>query len=607
MTQAPTNVLLVILGIGSLIFVHELGHFLAAKWIGVRVHVFSLGFGPAILRKVWGDTDYRLSAIPLGGYVKLAGEHLEEDAPLKPWDFMAKPAHQRAIVLLAGVALNALLAFIVFVIAFQLGVPFITSEIGDVTPGWPAWEVGFKPGDKIIAINGRRNPDFEDIFTTIALGNPMKEISISVKRDQELLNFKVLPKYDEVQGMQRIGISPALSREISHILQYPDGAPAKEAGLRAGDEIIAINGEAVDTGEKIREIEMTSPAKELTLTILRQGKKQEITVTSLSTYRFLLGVSCASTKIEALQEESLAAKVGLKKGDMILKVNGSEVRGWILLKEVLESASSEPQKEKTLELTIKRGKELLTLAVPLDKPEEVKRLLDGATPLMGLRVDQVVEGFPAKELGISPGDELLSLNGEGLKRWEDLLRIVALNGGKEMEIQWRRNGQTFAAKFRPKKDEQAVIGRLGIRLKEKSVERQYGFLGACKMGTVKAIMMAQKIYLSLKALLTRQVSSETVGGIIMIAQATYESAKMGMGKLLYFIGILSLQLAILNALPIPMLDGGHLMFLCIEKVKGSPLSERTMALAHYIGMAFLLALLLYATRNDIMRLLAMYQ
>ncbi|MFN3466955.1 MAG: site-2 protease family protein, partial [Candidatus Brocadiales bacterium] len=95
--------------------------------------------------------------------------------------------------------------------------------------------------------------------------------------------------------------------------------------------------------------------------------------------------------------------------------------------------------------------------------------------------------------------------------------------------------------------------------------------------------------------------------IIMIAQATYESAKMGMGKLLYFIGILSLQLAILNALPIPMLDGGHLLFLGIEKVKGSPLSERTMSLAQYVGLALLLALLLFATRNDVMRLLAMYQ
>lgn len=603
MTETSTNILLVILGIGTLIFVHELGHFLAAKWIGVRVHTFSLGFGPALWRRVWGETDYRLSAIPLGGYVKLAGEHPEKDTPLKPWDFMAKPAHQRALVLLAGVGLNGLLAFIVFVAAFQIGVPFVTSEIGEVAPGWPAWEAGLEPGDKIVAIEGKRDPDFEDIFTTVSLGRPTTEISLKVERDKRLLDFKVVPRYDEVQGMPRIGISPALSRKISHILQYPDGSPAKEAGLKVGDEIIAINGEAVDTGEKIREIETKSPGKELTLTVLRNEEKIEVKVTSLSTTRWLFGVSCASTKIQSLKKESLAAEVGLRKGDIIRKVNGEKVSGWDGLKEALKSAGG----GKITKLSVRRGQETLSIDILPNMLRDVDKFLEGATPAMGLKVDSVIEGFPAKELGIMPGDEILSLNGEGLKRWEDLLRIIATNEGKEMDIQWRRNGETFNAKFRPKKDEERSIGRLGIRLKEKSIERKYGFIGACQMGTYKAIIMAQRIYLSLRALLTRQVSSETVGGIIMIAQATYESAKLGMGKLLYFIGILSLQLAILNALPIPMLDGGHLLFLGIEKVKGSPLSERTMAFAQYIGMAFLIALLLYATRNDIMRLLTMYQ
>ncbi len=607
LTETSTNVLLVILGIGTLIFVHELGHFLAAKWIGVKVHVFSLGFGPALLSKVWRETDYRISIIPLGGYVKLAGEHPEKDTPLEPWDFMAKPAHLRALVLLAGVGLNAVLAFLVFVLAFQFGVPFVTSEIGEVIHGWPAWEAGLKPGDEIVEIDGKCGPDFEDIFTTVALGSPMEGISLKVERGKEILNFIVSPKYDETQGIQRIGISPALSKEIGHILQYPDGSPAREAGLKVDDEIIAINGEAIDTGDKIREIEMKSPGKELTFTVLRKGKKLDVKVTPLITTRWMLGVSCASTKIQSLQKESPAAKTGLKKGDILLKVNGKEVTGWALLKAALESAVSEqPPGGKTLKITVKRGQEILSLDLPFE-PGTLSGFLEGIVPVMGLRVDHVVEGFPAHELGIKPGDELLSLSGEGLKRWEDLLRIIATSEGKEMEIHWRRDGETFTAKFRPKKDEEGAVGRLGIRLKEKSVERQYGFIGACQMGTYKAIVMTQRIYLSLKALLTRRVSSETVGGIIMIAQATYESAKMGMGKLLYFIGILSLQLAILNVLPIPMLDGGHLMFLGIEKIKGSPLSERTMAFAQYVGMAFLLALLLYATRNDIMRLLATYQ
>src|SRR3990167_8833831 len=140
--NVSTNVILVILGIGLLIFIHELGHFLMAKKIGVRVLAFSLGFGPAIFKKKWGETEYRLSIFPLGGYVKLAGESPDEEKTGASWEFSAKSAGQRASVLVAGVALNAILAFVAFIVAFQIGVPFITSEVGQVMPGWPAWEIG---------------------------------------------------------------------------------------------------------------------------------------------------------------------------------------------------------------------------------------------------------------------------------------------------------------------------------------------------------------------------------------------------------------------------------------------------------------------------------
>ena len=125
-----SNIVLVIIGIGLLIFIHELGHFLVAKKIGVRVYAFSLGFGPAIISKQIGETDYRISLIPLGGYVKLAGEQREESNTGEEWEFMSKKPWQRAAVLIAGVACNTLLAFVAFIIAFRVGVPFITAEIG---------------------------------------------------------------------------------------------------------------------------------------------------------------------------------------------------------------------------------------------------------------------------------------------------------------------------------------------------------------------------------------------------------------------------------------------------------------------------------------------
>ena len=129
--------------------------------------------------------------------------------------------------------------------------------------------------------------------------------------------------------------------------------------------------------------------------------------------------------------------------------------------------------------------------------------------------------------------------------------------------------------------------------------------GSCIVGTKKAVINVQRLYLTLKGFFSNRLSTKNVGGIILIAQASYESAKVGYGKLVYFLGILSLQLALLNILPIPVLDGGHLLFLAIERIKGSPVSQRTLSIAQYIGFGLIITLVIYATRNDIMRLLTL--
>lgn len=601
-TEVSGNVLLVIVGIGSLIFIHELGHFLAAKKIGVRVLVFSLGFGMPLIRRTWGETEYRLSIIPLGGYVKLAGEHPQEGAELEGWDFMSKSPAQRALVLVAGVAMNALFAFLVFIIAFRIGVPFITAEIGQVAPGWPAWEAGLEPGDNIIEIGGTTDPDFEDVFTAVALGSSSKGVPIKAKRGDKVLNFNIQPKYDAQHGLQRIGIAPAMSREIGKLFRYEDSAPALDAGLKVGDRIVAINGETIQRAERILEIEAKNPGKELTLTVLRDGREKEFKVTPVPTMRWMMGVSCATTKIQAVRAGGLAAQMGLKKGDRILAVNGSEVTGWFSVAEQIKAV-----KEGTFHLTLERAGKIDELHLSLQSPEDKNRFLAGIVPVLGLQVDRVMEGFPAKETGMMPGDEIVYLDGTTPQSWDDLLRIIANSYGREMTVKWLRDGKTLTGKFRPIKDEKSAIGRMGLLPKEKTVVKKYSFIGACRLGTKKALVMVKRIYLTIKGLFTQKVSSETVGGIIMIAQASYESAKVGLGKLLYFMGIISLQLAILNLLPIPVLDGGHLLFLGVEKLKGSPVSERTMAVAQYIGLALILCLFVYATRNDILRLFTMHQ
>lgn len=594
--EVSGNILLVIAGIGSLIFIHELGHFLVAKKIGVKVHVFSLGFGMPLIKRTWGETEYRLSIVPLGGYVKLAGEYPQEGVTMDETDFMAKPPSQRAMVLIAGVAMNALFAFLVFIIAFRIGVPFITSEIGLVAPGWPAWEAGLQPGDNIIEIGGTRDPDFEDIFTAVALGGGTG-IPVTVERDGKALHFNVRPKYDTEHGIQRIGIAPATTRVVGRLIKYEGGAPAIDAGIEIGDTIIAINGETIERGEQITAIEVQSPGKELTITAMRDGKELEFKVTPLAANRWMMGVSCATTRIQAVRVGSLAAEAGLKKGDRILAVNDTEVSGWLAVTELIPSAVGED-----IRLKIQRGEEVEVLNLSLASAESRDRFLSGVAPALGLRVDRVIDDFPAAKIGMKPGDEIVYLDGTTPQAWEDLLGIILGSNGREMTVKWLRGGKTLTGKFRPIQDEKSAMGRMGLIPREKRVLKQYDLMGSCRMGSYKAVVMVKRIYLTITGLFTQKVSSETVGGIILIAQASYESAKVGIGKLLYFMGIISLQLAILNLLPIPVLDGGHLLFLGIEKLKGSPVSERTMVVANYIGLVLILGLFVFATRNDVVRL-----
>ncbi|MEE9260943.1 MAG: RIP metalloprotease RseP [Candidatus Scalindua sediminis] len=593
-----SNIILVILGISLLIFVHELGHFIVAKKIGVRVLAFSLGFGPAIIRKKIGETDYRISLIPLGGYVKLAGEQKGEGCKGEEWEFMSKKPWQRAAVLIAGVGFNTALAFVAFIIAFRIGVPFITADIGRTMPGWPAWEAGIKPGDKIVKINNISNPDFEDIFISVALNNSPEGVSLEIEREGKTFDVNVIPRYDAAFGIQRIGIAPATTLEIHKIFAIEDSdSPAQNAELHLKDKILKVNGKTITTESDFREIEQANPGKELTLTVLRDNKEIDLKVTPSVVARWMIGLSCATTKIEGIKEESLAKSLGLKKGDEIVKVNTKDVTGFAGLVNIVNNS---PDGKITLMIMRDSGAKLIVFTKTGE--ESVKEFFGGIIPHYGLKVDLTVEGFPAEKIGIKPGDTITAIGGENISEWEELLQIVTSNKDKEMEITWARNYERITKTIKPKKNEENAHGLIGIKFREKRIIRQYGLTGACVVGTQKTIVNVKRIYLTLQGFFSKRLSTKALGGPVLIAQASYESAKSGMGKLLYFLAIISINLAVLNILPIPVLDGGHLLFLGVEKIKGSPVSEKTLAIANYIGFAMIITLMIYATKNDIMRL-----
>lgn len=599
--NVSTNVILVIIGIGLLIFIHELGHFLMAKKIGVRVFAFSLGFGPAILKKQWGETEYRLSLFPLGGYVKLAGEGPEEEKTGASWEFSSKSAGQRASVLVAGVALNAVLAFLAFIVAFQIGVPFITPEVGQVMPGWPAWDAGIQRGDKIVAVDGDKDIDFEDLFTVVALSNPATGVNLKVDRDNKTFDVNVIPRYDNENGIQRIGIMPATSLEVDKIFAFENNtSPARDANLQVKDVVVAVNGKRISTEDEFREVEASNPGKEISVTVLRDNKEVELKVIPSKATRWMLGISCASTILEGVKDDSSASKAGLKEEDEILEVNSKPVTGFTDIKNLVINSE-----EETCVFTIKRDGIVTLVSVPLSDSKAKEEFLNSITPFYGLKVDSVVEGFPAEKIGLKPGDRITSLNENEVKDWNTLLQMIMASQGNPMVIEWMRDNERFVSTIEPQKDEKNAVGSIGVKFREKTVVKKYGLLGSCVVGTKKAIINVQRLYLTIKGFFSQRLSPKNVGGFILIAQASYESAKVGFGKLVYFLGILSLQLAILNILPIPVLDGGHLMFLAIERIKGSPVSQRTLSIAQYIGFAIIITLVIYATRNDIMRLLTL--
>ena len=593
-----TNVILVIAGIGLLIFVHELGHFLVAKKIGVRVLAFSLGFGPAIIRKKIGETDYRLSLFPLGGYVKLAGEQKDETSTGDEWEFSSKRPGQRAAVLVAGVTCNTLLAFVAFIVAFRIGVPFVTSEIGQVIPGWPAWEAGIQPGDKIVKVNNISNPDFEDVFVSIALNNSPEGIKVELERDGEIHNVHVKPRFDPKLGIQRIGMAPATSLEVGKIFSFGESdAPAQKAGMETGDTVIAVNGINVATENDFRELERANAGKELTISVLRKGRKIDLKITPSIEARWMIGLSCSQPKIESIKEDCLANSVGLKNGDEIVKVNSVAVTGF---SEFVNKLNSSPDGKIILEIV--RNGDTRILEFEKSGEKTITNFLEGINPHFGLIVDSTVEGMPSEKVGIKPGDKIVSINGKEISEWEELLQIITGSKGKELEIAWTRGNEKIAKSIIPIKNEKNAQGRLGIIFKEKNIMRKYGLMKSCIVGTQKTIINIKRIYLTLQGFISQKLSTKALGGPVLIAQASYESAKSGVGKLVYFLAIISINLAVLNILPVPVLDGGHLLFIGIEKIKGSPVNEKTLVIANYIGLALILSLVIYATKNDIMRI-----
>ncbi len=589
----------VVFGIGFLIFIHELGHFLAAKKIGVRVETFSLGFGPRLFGFKKGETDYRFSLVPLGGYVKMAGENPDDSRTDAPDELQNRSVSERLIIFSAGVILNFLFAFIAIPIIFAIGIPIITPAVGDVRPGGPAWKAGLETGDTILQINGNTIYEFNDVPLNIALGRP-GSTRLLIERDGKTFPVDVVPKMNEQAGRYQIQISPP----TRYLVTVEKNSPAARAGLLERDRVISINGmapgawRASDGGQ--------SPAS-LSIEVARQTDEGEINRTILlspeeivTEDRYLIGVIKRFNEVLALRRELARYPGGIEEGDSLLVMNGIE----IFLQEDLERALDANPGE-AIPITVERKGVKVDLLYGSDWRE---RLKEDMAVTLNLKTNSVgvLPGGALEKLhdpAVRNGMRILAVNGEKTDTMVDIMRVISQASSSEfritIDLPGGRGEKTLAFQAEPLRRYD-----LGLQFLFDYQVRKLNIPDAIKAGFHCALNMVRSCYLTVSRMLTGDVGSKNLGGILAIGDASYSFAKLGLARLFYFLAILSINLGFLNILPIPILDGGHILFLLIEKIKGSPVSERVMGYSQIAGLALVLLLLIYVTWNDILRLIA---
>ena len=266
--------------LGVLVFVHELGHFLAARRLGVRVLTFSLGFGPKILKFTRGDTEYCVSIIPLGGYVKMAGETPDDPRTGQSDEFMSKTKWERFQILIMGPVMNIVLAVVVMAVVLAQGaeVPVYQDQppvIGAVAPGSPAEGAGILRGDLIVDVAGRAVDTWEDLF--IAVGTrPDRDVAVTLRRGGQTQSVTVRPVPETRYEIGSIGVMPDINPIVTGVIA---GEPAESAGLLAGDVVLAVDGERMVTRTQLVEAISRNGDREIELTIEREGREQLVLAT----------------------------------------------------------------------------------------------------------------------------------------------------------------------------------------------------------------------------------------------------------------------------------------------------------------------------------------
>jgi regulator of sigma E protease len=690
-------ILQVAVGLGLVIFVHELGHFVVAKMCGVKCEKFYIGFdigGYKLAKVQWGETEYGVGILPLGGYVKMLGQ---DDNPARiaeenrrsqglaaesdqqdnstdresevsaetsdattvhaaahdPRSYLSKSVPQRMAIISAGVIMNVIFAFVFAVIAYGMGVKYTPCVVGAVVPGSPAWEANVQVGDEIIEIAGVEQPRFRDLMSGVSLGDLERGVPLTIRRpgQEELIHLTLKPQ--KRQGLPKIGVAPSESLKLNEDEPAASHLPAGQVsdGFQGGDRIVAVNGQPVEAYYELVAMLAKNVDRPLAVTVAREAdakpsastdaKKEaarvavrETTIEVARNPMKRLGLMMTMGSIASIQADSPAEQEGLQQGDFIEQIDGQPIEDPVTLPALLRRRAEAGE---TVTLTVRRAQargqsEPETLRVPLRVPTSYEAVLAPGAPLsapalgaaFGVhnRVHGVIPGSPAAEAGIRPGDqvtkvefvpaegddspeaELLSEHSlefsDKLQNWPHFFSsLQIMPPDMQVKLTVRSGEESRAVILSPTESDEFFIPQRGFYLQPLEATRHAdSFAQAVSLGTTETVDSLLMVFRFLEKLISQQISPTMLGGPITIAKGAGYSAFAGLSSLLIFLTMLSANLAVINFLPIPLLDGGHMVFLTLEGILRRPVSEKVVIAFHTIGFVFIIGLMLFVLALD---------